>query len=175
MTEYLKDVSAVLILVAIISGVAALIFPAPMSSPNVNRISYIRGKYAALFWGTATLIVLLVLTTGYMMFELRHSLPEFQKSAEGQQIKNDICSKVSGCTSIGAPYLLYRAESKNWVLAFDVEAVGSNVGTREVSSGEWEGDVSKAVNSLPFLVRMVIEDNGVIRVTTKKASKKGRK
>ena len=60
-------------------------------------------------------------------------------------------------------------------MAFDVEAIGTHVGTAELSTGGWDAEVSKAVHSLPFMVRMVIEDNGVLRVTTKKASKKGSK
>lgn len=177
MTEYLlKDVGGVLIVVTIVAAICMLLFPASMPSPKVGHTPYLRGRFAALFWASGLVVVLIVLLMGYIMYEVRHGIPAFASSDKAGQIRESICSKVPGCTSVGDPYLLYRPEFKSWVMAFDVEAVGSDIGLKEITEAEPGGKgVREAIQSLPFLVRMVIEDDGVLRVNTKKVSKKGRK
>lgn len=176
MTDYLiKDVSAIVILVGIISGLFALVFPAAMASPKVQRQAYLHGKFAALFWVSAAIAFLLIFLVGYIGFAARLGVSALNTGEEGQKIKASICSKIPGCASVSDPYLAYNPTSRAWYLTYNVVATGKSSNTHEVFEGDWQADVKAAISALPSLLQLVVEESGALRVTTTVAPKKGRK
>jgi hypothetical protein len=170
-----KDVGGILIIVAAISGLAALVFPAATPSPKVNRAAYLQGKSAALFWGSASFGLLLILLIGYIGYEARNSMTHLRTSEDGQKIKTAICAKYPGCTSVGDPYLAYNQTTHNWYVTFDVMVYGATMSASEVFEGDWKAEVETMIQSLPMIVQLLIDESGSLRVTTKLTPRKGRK